>query len=349
MMQQKNRRSHGKVAMAVLAVVALLLAAGWQFDLLPRPAGQDTVAAAAAPPAAPILPASVRWSPERVVEGTVFAVIVAGGDPAVHEATGAFGGERLHFSASADGALVALAAAPLDSVGGVQLRLDLVLQDGRTSIHTVDVPVEAGAYRMERLTVSPQFGRPQPPEIQARIREEGARARAVSARSHESPRMWEPPFLAPRESRVTSGFGHGRMFNDEVQSRHTGTDFAGAVGAPIRAPARGVVALVNDFYLGGGVIYLDHGAGLVTAYLHLSAKDVAEGDVVERGQLIGRVGATGRVTGPHLHWIVRYGAHTVDGLSLLAFDPGADAGVERSQDAGAGPGAGAGPDTRPAR
>jgi murein DD-endopeptidase MepM/ murein hydrolase activator NlpD len=109
------------------------------------------------------------------------------------------------------------------------------------------------------------------------------------------------------------------MFNGQVQSRHTGTDFAGAVGAPIRAPARGIVALVDDFYLGGGVIYIDHGAGLVTGYLHLSAKDVREGDVVEPGQVIGRVGATGRVTGPHLHWIVRYGGHTVDAMTLLAY------------------------------
>lgn len=357
MMQREHRHSHGRVATAVLAAVVLLLAAGWRFDLLPLPARQGTVAAAAPTPAAPILPASVRWSPDRVVEGTVFAVIVAGGDPTVHEATGEFGGERLHFSAADDGSLVALAAAPLDSVGAVQLRLDLVLQDGRTATRTVDVPVEAGAYRMERLTVSPQFGRPQPPEIQDRIREEGARARAVSARSHESPRMWEAPFLAPRESRITSGFGHGRMFvseanlrpHDEVQSRHTGTDFAGAVGAPIRAPARGVVALVDDFYLGGGVIYIDHGAGLVTAYLHLSAKDVAEGDVVDRGQLIGRVGATGRVTGPHLHWIVRYGAHTVDGTSLLSFDSAAEAGVQRGPGADPDPGAGADPGATAAR
>src|SRR5690606_17129925 len=101
------------------------------------------------------------------------------------------------------------------------------------------------------------------------------------------------------------------------QSRHTGADFRGGVGAPVHAPARGVVALVDDFYLGGGVIYIDHGAGLVTAYLHLSAKEVSEGDVVEPGQLIGRVGATGRVTGPHLSWYVRYGGHSVDPVSLL--------------------------------
>ncbi len=96
-----------------------------------------------------------------------------------------------------------------------------------------------------------------------------------------------------------------------------GTDFAGDVGAPVQAAGRGVVALVDRFHLGGNVIYLDHGAGLVTAYLHLSEQLVAEGDTVEAGQLIGRVGATGRVTGPHLHWIVRYGGVTVDPLSLL--------------------------------
>jgi murein DD-endopeptidase MepM/ murein hydrolase activator NlpD len=191
--------------------------------------------------------------------------------------------------------------------------------DGSRHRHEVVLPVVAGEYRLERLSVAPQLGQPQPEAIQRRIREESARARAVSEQSHATPRMWELPFIAPRESRITSGFGHGRTFNGQVQSRHTGTDYAGAVGAPIRAPARGVVALVDDFYLGGGVIYIDHGAGLVTGYLHLSGKTVTQGEVVEAGQLIGRVGATGRVTGPHLHWIVRYGGHTVDALSLLAY------------------------------
>ena len=102
-----------------------------------------------------------------------------------------------------------------------------------------------------------------------------------------------------------------------------GTDFRGAVGAPVEAPARGVVALVDRFHLGGNVVYLDHGAGLVTAYLHLSETLVEQGDTVAPGEIIGRVGATGRVTGPHLHWIVRYGGVTVDPLSLLelAGDP----------------------------
>ena len=82
--------------------------------------------------------------------------------------------------------------------------------------------------------------------------------------------------------------------------------------------SRGVVRLVGRFYLGGNVIYLDHGEGLVSAYLHLSRHQVAEGDTVERGDVIGRVGATGRVTGPHLHFIARYGQITVDPASLFA-------------------------------
>jgi murein DD-endopeptidase MepM/ murein hydrolase activator NlpD len=264
--------------------------------------------------------AEVRWRPDSVKEGTLFAIGVSGGEPRVRAAVGTFAGVPLHFSEDGD-ALLAMAAAPLDSTGVRVLSLELTHADGSRDTRSIDIDVAAGDYRMERLSVAPQFGQPQPVAIQRRISEEAARARAVSAASHDTPRLWDLPIVPPRESRVTSGFGHGRVFNGQVQSRHTGTDFAGAVGAPVRAPARGVVALVDDFYLGGGVIYLDHGAGLVTGYLHLSAKLVDTGDTVSAGQVIGRVGATGRVTGPHLHWIVRYGGHTVDGATLRHYAP----------------------------
>jgi murein DD-endopeptidase MepM/ murein hydrolase activator NlpD len=303
----------GRGLMLPCAAVLLATACGGEQAERER-RGAAVVASIAAEP---VTPASIRWLPERVVEGTVLSFIVEGGEPAVRSAAGRFAGEPLHFEQDTAGLLTALAAAPLDSAGVRVLELDLTYANDARESHRLEVPIDSGEYRMERLSVAPQFGQPQPEAIRQRIADEAARARAVSAQSHETPRMWRPPLVPPRDSRITSGFGHGRTFNGEVQSRHTGTDFAGAVGAPVRAPARGIVALVDDFYLGGGVIYLDHGAGLVTAYLHLSAKDVAEGDVVEPGQVIGRVGATGRVTGPHLHWIVRYGGHSVDGLSLL--------------------------------
>ncbi|MGH7475939.1 MAG: M23 family metallopeptidase [Longimicrobiales bacterium] len=306
-----RKRAVGFRAVVALLGAAALLTLGWQWYSARGPAH------AAATADAPLAPASVRWLPQRVVEGTLLYIIIEGGDPAVQAASGLFAGEPLHFRMEESGALVALAAAPLDSTGGVLLRLELTHADGSRDTRRIEIMVAAGEYSMEVLSVAPQFGRPQPPDVQQRIADEAARAREVSATSHTTPRLWQPPFVAPRDSRITSGFGHGRTFNGRVQSRHTGTDFAGAVGAPVRAPGRGKVALVDDFYLGGGVTYLDHGAGLVTGYLHLSAQEVAEGDIVERGQIIGRVGATGRVTGPHLHWIVRYGTQSVDAASLL--------------------------------
>jgi murein DD-endopeptidase MepM/ murein hydrolase activator NlpD len=319
-----RRRTQEVTAGAIAAGVTALLLGVWRPDL---PAlARDGPAGTAAPAQTPAVPATIRWLPERVVEGTLLHIIVEGGEPAAVAAEGEFAGEALHFHAQEDGALVALAAAPLDSVGSLQLGVRTAHEDGSTDAQELAVPVDSGDYRLEQLRVAPRFGQPQPPEIQQRIADEAARARAVSRRSHDTPRMWGLPFVAPRDSRITSGFGHGRVFNGQVQSRHTGTDYAGAVGAPVRAPALGTVALTDDFYLGGGVIYIDHGAGLVTAYLHLSAKEVGEGDVVEPGQVIGRVGATGRVTGPHLHWIVRYGGHTVDPRSLLTLPAAESAG-----------------------
>lgn len=141
-------------------------------------------------------------------------------------------------------------------------------------------------------------------------------AARVSRRAHETPKLWDE-VIFPRESRVTSPFGTGREFNGQVQSRHTGVDLAGAIGAPVHVAADGIVALVDSFHLAGNVVYVNHGAGLVTGYFHLSEALVAEGDEVSAGDVIARVGATGRVTGPHLHWLVRYGSVSIDGMSLL--------------------------------
>jgi murein DD-endopeptidase MepM/ murein hydrolase activator NlpD len=129
--------------------------------------------------------------------------------------------------------------------------------------------------------------------------------------------MWSEPFRRPRESRVTSRFGTGRMFNGTVASRHLGVDYQGAPGSPVFAANRGVVALVDTFFLAGRVVYVDHGGGVVTGYFHLTTPLVAKGDTVARGQQLGTVGATGRVTGPHLHWAARYGALTVNPGDLL--------------------------------
>jgi murein DD-endopeptidase MepM/ murein hydrolase activator NlpD len=226
--------------------------------------------------------------------------------------TARIAGEPLHFRMQGDSA-VAFAAAPVDS--GAGLDLDMLCADGTRA--TVRVPTATAEYPLERLRVAPRFGTAPDSALAARQRREAQRAGAVSRASHDTPRLWSDAFIVPRESRITSGFGGGRTFNGTVTSRHMGTDYAGAVGAPVRASNRGVVRLVDAFYLGGNVVYIDHGAGVVTAYLHLSRQLVAEGDTVQRGDVIGHVGATGRVTGPHLHFIARYGNITIDAASLI--------------------------------
>jgi hypothetical protein len=255
----------------------------------------------------------VSWLPKSPVQGTLFRVLVTGSGQAPAAASAA--GEPLHFTKT-DTGWEALAAAPLDL--GAELELLVAIEmAGSTDRMRLRVPIARGTYALEKLTVAPRFGGPQDSASQARITRERERALAVSRAAHSTPRLWQE-VLEPRDSRVTSAFGSGREFNGQVQGRHTGMDLAGAVGAPVRAAARGVVALADTFYLAGRVIYIDHGAGLVSAYFHLSRHDVAVGDTVQAGQQIGLVGATGRVTGPHLHWVVRYGAVSVDPASFLA-------------------------------
>ncbi|HEX6049107.1 MAG TPA: M23 family metallopeptidase [Gemmatimonadaceae bacterium] len=261
--------------------------------------------------------ARVSWDPATPREGALFLVRVSGVPPGAQLA-GRAAGERLHFTADSVGTVAeALAAAPIDAADSLGVEI-WCSGAGRTDTLVASVMPARGEYPVERLRVAPSFGRRPDSALAARTRREAERAAAVAAGSHDTPRFWTEPFVRPRTSRVTSGFGRGREFNGTITSRHMGTDFAGAVGAPVRAANRGVVRIVDAFYYGGNVVYVDHGGGLTSAYLHLSRQRVAVGDTVDRGQVIGAVGATGRVTGPHLHLIVRYGNVTVDPLSLFA-------------------------------
>ena len=261
-------------------------------------------------PARPLPGALVRLS--LAVPGDAGDSIVA--------VQGSMANEPLHFVARS-GAWRAVGAVPVDSTGPVVARVIVTRASGRADTLRSSVEPPPLPPPSEQLSVAPRFGQPLDAATQARVAREASRALAVGRRAHESPARWTEPFLAPRASDVTSTFGTGRTFNGRVASRHLGVDFRGAVGAPIRAANSGVVALVDRFYLGGRVVYIDHGGGVVTGYLHLSRALVAAGDTVRRGQPIGHVGATGRVTGPHLHWTARYGTLTVNPMDLLELDP----------------------------
>jgi murein DD-endopeptidase MepM/ murein hydrolase activator NlpD len=257
--------------------------------------------------------------PAMPIEGTFIALTLSPGSESV-VASAELAGEPVHFERDTLGLWRAVAAVPLGADSVLWLRLTVTRPEGVPRVDSARIAVGRGRFAVDRLRVAPRFAESPDSALAARIAAERERAFAVSARSHDTPRLWRGSFGRPRPARVTSEFGRAREFNGEVQSRHLGVDLRGQSGAPVRAPNRGVVALVDDTYYGGNVVYLDHGAGLVTAYLHLSRVEVAPGDTVTRGQLLGRVGATGRVTGPHLHWIARHGGVTVDPLSLVRLD-----------------------------
>jgi murein DD-endopeptidase MepM/ murein hydrolase activator NlpD len=259
----------------------------------------------------------VSWTPERPAEGEIFVVRVAPtADDPVAVIAGRAVREALHFERDVDGSFVSLAAVPLGEEREVAVELTFVYADGRESSLNAAVPVTPGTYHHAQLSVAPELGSPPTPEQQARRDRENRLAGEVSAAAHRMPRLWRDVIM-PRSSQVTSSFGDGRIFNGQVSSRHTGLDLRGAPGDTIVAMARGVVALAEQFELAGNNVYINHGGGLVSAYFHMTRQLVATGDTVEVGQPIGLVGSTGRVTGPHLHWVARYGYTSVDPRSLI--------------------------------
>jgi murein DD-endopeptidase MepM/ murein hydrolase activator NlpD len=264
----------------------------------------------------------VVWTPAAPGEGRLFTLrVVASRHSALIGVHGVVAGEELHFARPEAGTFESLAAVPVGADSVVEAELSILFEAGGAKKLTARIPVTPGAYRHERLTVAPRFGAPPDSADQARLERDQVRAASVSARAHRTRRLWLDDVVMPRSSRVTSGFGDGRIFNGQVSSRHMGLDLQGLRGDTVRAAARGVVELVEPFLLAGNVVYLNHGAGVVSGYFHLSEQLVSPGDTVAAGDPIGRVGATGRVTGPHLHWVVRYGRTSVDPRSLLDVSP----------------------------
>lgn len=276
---------------------------------------------------APVLAPTITWRPEAPSQGRLFVVSVQDTAGATLAGVrGSVAGETLHFHEEAPGVFESLAPASVEAPEQLGVSVTLVYADGREAERSVAVPVAPGAFEHERLTVAPRFGSPLDSADQARLARDQARANRVSEAAHATPRIWTLDLVIPRDDRVTSGFGNGREFNGQVTSRHTGLDLDGETGDTVYAVGRGVVELVDEFLLAGNIVYLNHGAGLVSGYFHLSEQLVTEGDTVTTGTPIGRVGATGRVTGPHLHWVVRYGHTSVDPRSLLEVASGSGEG-----------------------
>ena len=214
------------------------------------------------------------------------------------------------------GVWTALVGIDLDtSPGSYSLTLLGTDLDGKTLKSQKTIRVVAKKFPTRTLTMEEKFVTP-PQEVLARIDKERVEVNKIFAASTPV-KFWTGPFKAPVPGNVISVFGKRNVYNGKPRDPHTGIDFRGATGTPIRAPNSGRVVLAQNLYYSGNTVILDHGLGLYSYLGHMSAISVTVGDEVESGHIVGKVGATGRVTGPHLHWTVRMNTARVDPLSLI--------------------------------
>jgi hypothetical protein len=206
--------------------------------------------------------------------------------------------------------------------------IDLDVAPGRHDV-TADIDLPGGAARVTHrldvkarvfprrvLTVDEAFVNP-PASAMDRIQAD-AQALAALWSAPPGPPLWQGAFLAPVPQPSNSAFGTRSVYNGQPRSAHGGADFLSPAGTPVTAPNAGRVVLARDLYYTGQTVVIDHGLGMFSLFAHLSAIDVTSGSMVTTGQRLGLVGATGRVTGPHLHWAVRIGGARVDPLAVLA-------------------------------
>ena len=245
--------------------------------------------ALATPRHAPV-PGGVAWVPLPVT-----------GDEAP---TAQFGDAPLLVVREGDSWL-ALVGLPIDQVPGeATIRWAQGAAAGELAISVADK-----AYPTQELQVAPKYVAPDP-ETLVRIGKERARVNEIKAlHSLELPDLG---FVAPADGPLSSRYGLRRVFNGQPRSPHLGLDIAVPKGTPVRTPSVGTVVDVGDYYYWGRFVAVDHGRGLVTLYAHLSQVGVTVGQRLAAGEVLGAVGATGRVTGAHLHWAVILNGHAVD-------------------------------------
>jgi murein DD-endopeptidase MepM/ murein hydrolase activator NlpD len=181
------------------------------------------------------------------------------------------------------------------------------------------VRVSAAHYPFSTIKVAPAFVEP-PKEVETVIADADASKKRAFAITDPNP-LWSGRFERPTDTETSGVFGSARVYNGKKKSQHLGLDFRASIGTPVHATNAGTVILARPLYFEGNCVMLDHGEGLVTVYMHLSEFKVKEGDKVAAGQLIALSGGTGRSTGPHLHFAVRWRGEYLDPRTLLELHP----------------------------
>jgi murein DD-endopeptidase MepM/ murein hydrolase activator NlpD len=258
----------------------------------------------------------IKWPRSiEIAQGELVEVKITGADLVAVE--GRWGQEKIYFYPDGNGSFSALVGADVEAKATVsKFSLKVVRQSGQERQTELPVKVKAKSFRTESFSVAPSFD-----QMTAETLEEIGREQAAFKRVFEASapaRLWEAPFVPPVPHEASaSSFGSRRIINGTPRAPHSGTDLSAPPGAEVAAANHGRVVLVGNFFFAGGSVVLDHGGGLFTMYFHLSDFKVEEGSMVKKGDIVGLSGATGRVTGPHLHWGARLANARIEPFELL--------------------------------
>jgi murein DD-endopeptidase MepM/ murein hydrolase activator NlpD len=263
---------------------------------------------------------SVQWQPRELVNGSpvLFRVKAPAGITALQ---GTWAERTFNFRFSdACKCWFAIAGIDLDTKPGKRtLELKGSTKDNTALTQNDEIVVHEKQYPLSTVTLPPAYVQP-PPEVQARVEEEQALKKKLFGEILPEA-LWSGRFRPPVATGVSGGFGAVRVVNGVKGSPHQGTDYHAPVGTTVRAANGGKVLLARNLYFEGNCVMIDHGQGLVTIYMHLSKIKVKEGQTVMKGQLVGMSGNSGRSTGPHLHFAVRWQGLYVDPRTLLSIVP----------------------------
>jgi murein DD-endopeptidase MepM/ murein hydrolase activator NlpD len=262
------------------------------------------------------LKSQVKWQPPRPVSGSpiLFQVSAPAGAQSVSAVW--MNHEVIFFRAAKTNFWYGLAGVSLETAPGTyDLRLTETLADSK-SVETLQrIKISRAVYPKITVKVAKQYTEPSPEQLTEISADKNVKQMAFAAENPQ--RLWAGQFVAPIQAQVSDVFGTARVFNQQVQSRHQGLDYAAPSGTPVHAVNRGTVIMARPLFFEGNCVVVDHGQGLLSLYLHLSEFKVKEGEEIQTGQVIALSGGTGRASGPHLHLAIRWHGVYLDPRILL--------------------------------
>jgi murein DD-endopeptidase MepM/ murein hydrolase activator NlpD len=259
---------------------------------------------------------AVQIIPNEIKQGNAVLLMLSCPDPP-QSVSGEWQGKKFSFFREKNRAFFStLVGIDLDEAPGEKtIILTIADAEGATSQMPVKFKVSKKDFPVQRLTLPSSMVFLSSKNLARVKREKTAVDRLWDLSSME--KKWKRTFIIPVRGKVLSPFGVRRFINNTPRSPHTGIDLKAKAGTPVLASSHGTVAMVSELFFAGKAVFLDHGMGIITMYFHLAEITVNEGEKVTRGQVLGRVGQTGRASGPHLHWGVRIRGSRVDPLSLV--------------------------------